>query len=87
MPDNKIRQIKLPDGSVHPIDLPSDATPNIRSLETSYSDDTNNTSRYTGLLAQKKVYTGVLGVANGTSPNNNTYANTTVYFLTVHPRD
>ena len=33
----------------------------------------------------RKVYTGVLGVANGSSPNNNTYANTSFYFLTVKP--
>lgn len=54
-------------------------------LETSYTDTTNNTSMYKSIGLNKKVYTGVLGVANGSSPNNNTYANQSVYFLTIHP--
>lgn len=54
-------------------------------LETSYSDTTNNLSMYKSVGLNKKVYTGVLGVANGSSPNNNTYANQSVYFLTIHP--
>ena len=55
-------------------------------LETSYDDTENNTSMYKTLITQKKVYTGILGVANGSSPNNNTYANTSFYFLTVKPK-
>ena len=55
-------------------------------LEVSYDDTTNNTSMYKGILANKKVYTNVLGVANGSSPNNNTYANQSFYFLTVIPK-
>lgn len=53
--------------------------------ETEYQDETNNFRRYKGDLALRKVYTGVLGVENGSSPNNNTYANTSFYFLNVKP--
>ena len=53
--------------------------------ETEYQDETNNFRRYKGDLALRKVYTGVLGVANGSAPNNNTYANTSFYFLNVKP--
>ena len=34
---------------------------------------------------ESKTYTDLCGVANGTSPNNNTYANTSFYFITVKP--
>lgn len=54
-------------------------------LEASYEDEANNTSMYKSIGLNKKVYTGVLGVENGSSPNNNTYANQSVYFLTIHP--
>ena len=50
-------------------------------------DTTNNLAGYRGMLAKRKVYTDVLGVVNGSdAPNNNTWANRSVYFLTVHPR-
>ena len=55
------------------------------SIETSYTDTTNSTSMYKSMGLNRKVYTGVLGVANGSAPNNNTYANQSVYFLTIHP--
>ena len=50
-------------------------------------DTTNNLADYRGMLAKRKVYTGVLGVANGSAPNNNTHANRSVYFITLHPND
>ena len=53
--------------------------------ETEFKDTTNNVSRYQGDSAIRKVYTDVLGVSNGSSPNNNTYANESFYFLTVKP--
>ena len=51
------------------------------------SDSTNKVTQYRGMLAKRKVYTNVLGVANGSSPNNNTWANRSIYFITLHPRD
>lgn len=55
-------------------------------LETSYDDTVNNLSMYKAFGGPKKVYTGLCGVANGTSPNNNSYANQSFYFITVHPK-
>lgn len=55
-------------------------------LEVTIDDSTTNTVLYKSVGAQRKVYTNVLGVANGSSPNNNTYANTSFYFLTVYPK-
>lgn len=50
------------------------------------SDDTeNNTYLYKSNGLNRKVYTDVCGVANGSAPNNNTYANQSFYFLTIKP--
>lgn len=54
-------------------------------IETQYNDEIHGVRRYRGDYALRKVYTGVLGVANGSAPNNNTYANTSFYFLNVKP--
>lgn len=71
-------EVYAEDGELH-------ATKFDGTLEYAYNDTTNNLSMYKGFVAQKKVYTGVLGVANGSAPNNNTYANQSFYFLTVTP--
>ena len=69
------------------LDIPQTATPSVTSVEASYTDSDHNLSGYRGMLAKKKVYTNVLGVNNGSSPNNNTFANRGVYFITLYPRD
>jgi hypothetical protein len=71
-------EVYAEDGEVH-------ATKFDGTLEYSYNDTTNNLSMYRGFVAQKKVYTDVLGVANGSAPNNNSCANQSFYFLTVTP--
>ena len=71
-------EVYAEDGELH-------ATKFDGTLEYVYNDTTNNLSMYKGFVAQKKVYTGVLGVANGSAPNNNSYANQSFYFLTVTP--
>ena len=84
---DKIDQLTI-DNVDYDIDLPVDATPSIASLETNVKDTTNSVSRYKGDLAMRKVYTGVLGVANGSATaDKNTYANQSFYFLTVKPLD
>lgn len=54
-------------------------------LENEFDDTTHNFKGYAGLLEKRKVYTGFCGVANGSSPNNNTRANRSCYFITVKP--
>ena len=71
-------EVYAEDGELH-------ATKFDGALEYAYNDATNNLSMYKGFVAQKKVYTDVLGVANGSAPNNNSYANQSFYFLTVTP--
>ena len=51
-------------------------------VETEYKDTTNNLQQYKGDFSKRKVYTDVLGLAN-TTAKANTWANRTVYYITV----